>query len=329
MAKRQVVLLGLALALAGNGRAQQQSEEQKVLGELFSGDASVQGSVLLRAQATQVLSGSQITAGEGSAVLKLRRGGQVRICPRTNLSLSADASGKALSLGLNAGSMELQYRLDSGGDSLLTPDFRLQLISPGTFHLAISVGASGDTCLRSLPGADAAVFVTEMMGSESYQLSPGRKVLFRDGKIAQATEAPENCGCPEAPPAQITVAESSPQGARSETAPADTQPRLQEPERHAEGAANHSSPQGAEAAKADHLEMESRFAYGGDAAELDYYTAASRLSLSSDNSRLALAFVPQVSPPVEESAPKPQLRPASAEAGGGFLHRFFKRLFGR
>ena len=82
----------------------------------------------------------------------------------------------------------------------MTPDFRLQLISPGTFHLAISVGASGDTCLRTLPGNDAAVFVAEMMGKDSYQLSPGKSVLFGGGKISGATVAPERCGCPESGP---------------------------------------------------------------------------------------------------------------------------------
>ena len=58
MAKLRL-LLGVGLALAGSAQAQ----EQKALGELFSGDASVRGAVLLRAQATQVLSGSQIAAG--------------------------------------------------------------------------------------------------------------------------------------------------------------------------------------------------------------------------------------------------------------------------
>ena len=149
------------------------------------------------APAARGLSGSQVAAGDVAALLKLERGGRLRICPKTSLSVSANPSSKALALGLNTGAMELDYEVRSGVDSLLTPDFRLQMISPGAFHLAIRVGSSGDTCLRWLPGGDAAVFVTEMMGSDSYQLSPGKSVLFRAGKISGAMAAPAECGCPE------------------------------------------------------------------------------------------------------------------------------------
>jgi hypothetical protein len=341
MAKRQVVLLGLALALITSARAQQQSQSQSSLGELFSGDASVRGSVLVRAEATQVMSGSQIAAGDGMALLKLRRGGQVRICPRTKLSLSADAAGKVLSLGLDAGAMELQYQLESGADSLLTPDFRLQLISPGVFHLAISVSASGDTCLQSLPGADAAVFVTEMMGDESYQLSPGKKVLFRKGKIADAGEAAEPCGCPETKPAPMAVAQSIVPSAtppitdlpKAEAAFA-TAPQLPAPPPApqpppAEEAKSEGSPSTPEAENPDaHLEVQSQFEYRGDQAEQDFYTAAARLSVSTDNSKLALALLPEVAPWAEASKP---LAPAPPPSGGGFLHRMgaaFRHLFG-
>ncbi len=185
------MLLGIALAMAPAANA------QNAIGEVFSGDAGVRGAVLLSSGGTHVLSGSQITAGDGAALLKLERGGELRICAKTNVSLSSDAAGKALVLGLNAGAMELNYSLASSADLLITPDFRLQLISPGTFHLAISVTPTGDTCLRSLPGDDAAVFISEMIGSDSYQLSPGKNVMFRAGKISGATEAPAVCGCQE------------------------------------------------------------------------------------------------------------------------------------
>ncbi len=170
-----------------------------------------------------MLSGSQVTAGDGAALLKLERGGELRICAKTNLSLSADAAGKALVLGLNAGAMELNYSLASSADLLITPDFRLQLISPGTFHLAISVNPAGDTCLRSLPGNDASVFISEMMGSDSYQLSPGKNVMFRAGKISGATEAPAVCGCPETTPEMTMRAATLPAAAAE---PEAEMPRL-------------------------------------------------------------------------------------------------------
>ena len=356
MAKRRLLLLGVGLALAGSAQAQ----GQKALGVLFSGDASVQGAVLLRAQATEVLSGSQITAGEGSALLKLDRGGQLRICPKTNLSLNAGAGGQALSLGLNAGAMELDYSLESGADSLITPDFRLLMISPGSFHLAISVASSGDTCMRSLPGNSASVFVTEMMGSDSYQLAPGKNVLFLKGKISLATQAPAMCGCPEtSPPSKTEVAQSAPAKPPAAEPPAaaadqaaETPASVALPTTEAANAAVPQAPQADNQPEAAHLEVDSRFSYRGDGETQDFYSTAARLSLSTDNSKLALALLPQINRPGEPasgsqpgataSATAPAAAPAASapaaaansnvtvsERKSGGLGGFFRRLFGK
>ena len=317
MANQRVLLLGFALASSGAMQA------QNAIGEVFSGDASVRGSVLFSAQGTQVLSGSQVSAGEGSALLKLKRGGQVRICPRTNLSVSADASGKQLALGMNVGSMELEYTLTGAADSLMTPDFRLQLISPGNFHLAISVGPSGDTCLRTLPGNDAGVFVAEMMGNDSYQLSPGKSVMFGGGKISRATTAPEVCGCPESKLDMQAGENAAPAAAPGTASAAASSAQVASPEQPEEK--QPLEKQAAEAPPAKdqpvaHLEVDSRFVYRGDEAGQDLYTSVSRLSLSTDNSQLALALLPQVSGP---AAPTPVAKKKS-----GFLH-WLGHLFGR
>jgi hypothetical protein len=71
-----------------------------------------------------------------------------------------------------------------------------------------------------------------------------------------------------------------------------------------------------------HLEVEGSFVYHGDEAVHDYYAAVARLSLSTDNSKLALALLPKVSMPVVKNPP-PEKKP-------GFLHRFgsiFGKLF--
>ncbi len=285
--------LGLMLAAVPSVQAQQP------IGEVFASDAS--GAAGSGSGGTRVLSGSQVAAGDVAALLKLERGGRLRICPKTSLSVSANPSSKALALGLNTGAMELDYEVRSGVDSLLTPDFRLQMISPGAFHLAIRVSSSGDTCLRWLPGGDAAVFVTEMMGSDSYQLSPGKSVLFRAGKISGAMAAPAECGCPEKA-AAVGASRSSPAAAAA--------PRAAAP-----AAAN----RGAEA----HLEVDSSFVYRGKAAAQDYYESVSRLSFSTDNSKLALALLPAVSPAAET---KPAVKKESfLQRLGGMLGRLFRR----
>jgi hypothetical protein len=294
LVNKHVLMLSFALAAALAAHA------QNVIGDVFSGEASVRGSVLLSGNGAHVLSGSQVTAGEGVALLKLERGGQLLICPKTNLSLSADAGGKALVIGLNAGSMELNYSLAASADSLITPDFRLQLISPGTFHFAISVSPAGDTCLRSLAGNDASVFVAEMMGNDSYQLSPGKNVMFRGGKISGATGAPADCGC---------VAVIAPKLA--ETPAASPEPANQS------GTTVNKPPAG-------HMEVDSAFVFRGDQVAPDPYSAVSRLSVSTSDSKLALALLPKVTGP-EAKTEAPAKKPGIFRRLGGALGRLFGR----
>jgi hypothetical protein len=371
MAIKQALLLCVMLAATGAATAQTE------IGEVYSGEASVRGLVLLSAQSTKVLSGSQVSAGDGAALLKLKRGGQLRVCPKTELSLSSDPTGKSLALGMNVGALELDYELASGADLLMTPDLRLQLISPGNFHLAVSVGASGDTCVRTLPGNDAAVFVAEMMGSDSYQLTPGRSVLFTGGKISAAGDAPPDCGCPQPAspppqrPAQLTAAAPAPQEAVPEQ-PQPAPPAANPPAKAAAvpppapapaaEASTDAAPPDADSAPQDkaqpeaaaHLEADSHFLFHGEQSEQDVYSSVSRLTLSNDNSGLALALVPHVilppgatppgapaaqavaqpgTAPAPKAAAAPrkevaQAKPEPQEQGGGFLHRFFHKLFG-
>lgn len=292
--KKHLLLLGVALAAAPPLYAQNE------IGEVFSSDASVRGSVVLSGHGAHVLSGSQISAGDGVALLKLERGGELRICPKTNLSLTVDANTKSLVVGMNVGAMELNYSLLSSVDMVITPDFRLQLISPGNFHLAISVAPSGDTCMRSLPDNDASVFVAEMMGNGAYQLSPGKNVLFKAGRISGVTDAPSACGCPD-----LKAEKLPPIAANQAPPPAPTQATTATP------ASNTNEP---------HLEVEGSFVFRGNETVPDYYAAISRLSLSNDNSSLALALQPKVSGPVVETKPNAQ-KP-------GMLHRL-RRFLGR
>jgi hypothetical protein len=308
--KKHLLLLGFALAYTPAIHA------QNVIGEVFSSDASVRGSVVLSGNGTHVLSGAQVSAGDGVALLKLERGGEVRICPKTNLSLSVDPSGKALVLGLNAGSMELNYSLHTAADSLITPDFRVQLISPGAFHLAISVSPSGDTCMRSLPGNDAAVFIAEMMGPESYQLSPGKNVMFRAGKISGATDAPPACGCPEMKPETDRTRADATRALASLSAPEAVQEPGTSPE------ASLGTPQSN--AAEPHLEVDGGFVYRGKDAVQNYYGSVARLSLSTDNSRLALALLPHVSGPTAKTTP-PEKKPGAFHRFGSFLGRLFRK----
>src|SRR5205085_7388935 len=144
------------------------------------------------------------------ALLKLARGGEVRICPATSLTATSGKRGE-LTLGVGTGVIEIDYELQSNADTLLTPDFRLLFAGPGKFHIAAGARANGDTCLKSLQGSAASVIVSEQMGDGTFQLRPGDAVLFRGGRISEILREPGlECGCPAPVPVVLAEKKTAP-----------------------------------------------------------------------------------------------------------------------
>lgn len=148
---------------------------------------------------SRVASGSSITAGDEIAILRLRRGGEVRVCPGTTVSVATSQTGQDLMLGMSKGAMETHYGETETVDSVLTPDFRIVLPGPGEFNLAVSADAKGNTCVGSLPGSTASAVVAELLGSGTYEIKPQQQVLFREGRLDSVETPPIACGCPAAP----------------------------------------------------------------------------------------------------------------------------------
>lgn len=189
--------------------------------------------------------GASVAADEDTVVLRLKRTGDVYVCPQTAVSVVQTRNGPDVTLAMNSGGLETHLALKNSADEVVTPDFRILLRGPGEFHYAIRADSRGNTCVRTLPGNTASAIIYELMGDGKYEAQARDEVVFHNGKLgavnvaarSQSNDAgqailPVECGCPppahrilpaaNEPESQIAVRNSSPD--RSGTVEAPPQP---------------------------------------------------------------------------------------------------------
>jgi hypothetical protein len=177
---------------------------------------TVSGSLSVADGKVSIGNNGTIKAGESTAMVKLARGGDLRVCASTEVHLSRDTSvqgaDSALMIAMDRGALESSYVPGIYSDVLLTPDLRILISGPGTADLKIRVNKQGDTCVDN-HGANAPyVTVTSQFEGGVYRVQPNQRVMFEHGSLQQVVDnEAESCGCPAAAPVAVASSGAKPQ----------------------------------------------------------------------------------------------------------------------
>lgn len=195
------VLLGVGMSLYA---------QQKPIAYVPATGVTVSGSLSIRDGKVSIGNNGTIKASDSTALVKLARGGDLRVCASTEVHLSRDTSvegaDSALMIAIDRGALEASYVPGKYSDVLLTPDLRILISAPGTADLKVRVNKQGDTCVDN-HGANAPyVTVTSQFEGGVYRVQPNQRVMFEHGSLQQVVDnEAEPCGCPATAPPMVVA----------------------------------------------------------------------------------------------------------------------------
>ena len=319
---------------------------QQQIGSVGLEDATVSGSLEVSNGRAVVMGASTITARDHTAEIKLQRGGVVRVCSTSELHLTAGkgAGETPLMMALDRGAVEIASRV-STSDTVMTPDLRFMMKSPGALDLRIRVARNGDTCVENRGAGAPVLAVTDQFGESSYEVKPGQHILFEHGSLKEVVDNErESCGCPSTP--VVSVADAGVKG-EIPAAPGSTVAAKTAAEQHpfpaaiSAGLVPAGGPPQAPAGTV-HAQVSTTMSYGGETGASNPgdgssngspATAPGTAGTSAAPSNTATTPTPapdKASAPIATAKAQAPPPPPAPPAGNVFhaLGRFFQRLFG-
>lgn len=300
---------------------------QSPVGELFAADPGAPAVAQRAGTGMAVLPGSELSAGIAAATLKLSRGGQVRICPQSHLSVNN--GGQGLMLGMDTGAIEIDFRLEQAAvDLVLTPDFSIRLAGPAVYHFALGVTNRGDTCFNPLPGNNAGALFSELLGSEVF--ASNEAAVFRGGKLSGHSALTEPCGCLAAAP--VLRASAAPETLPGPSGDDAAATRVVVTNRDV------AAPVPTDQPEQTHVEVDAPFVFSaraataapGPVAKIEFSSLPNMFFMQDEADPVVLAVRPPVPAQEAKPGPEPATVPKKEKERKGFLARmrgFFASLF--
>lgn len=176
---------------------------QQAMGSVATADVQLTGGLEVAASRAKLVSNASVTALDHTAQIDLDRGGNVALCATSALHLMRSGTTGSLLFALDHGAIEIHSRSEAQ-DTVVTPDLRFTLLTPGVLDLRIRVTREGDTCVENRGTNAPVVQVAESFSSAQYHLAPGQHVMFEHGSVREVVDNERSsCGCPGAAPVMV------------------------------------------------------------------------------------------------------------------------------